>query len=104
MTSVILWGICARSILGSPTTEPGRRGWEWRLGSLLSAPIFLSPNLTPSCYSTRTFVVKPFRYNNDRFVYNPSTRSQTVCVARNHEKILTVDPDRVPCFVRVGGG
>ncbi len=29
------------SILGSPTTEPGRRGREWRLGSPLLAPILL---------------------------------------------------------------
>jgi hypothetical protein len=45
VTSVILQDFRSSRILTSPTTEPGRRGWEWRLGSLLSAPIFLSPRL-----------------------------------------------------------
>src|SRR5690348_6530396 len=37
---VILWPGRHWAILRSPTTEPGRRGWKWRLGSLLSAPHF----------------------------------------------------------------
>jgi len=31
VTSVILQDFLVRRILASPTTEPGRRGWEWRL-------------------------------------------------------------------------
>jgi len=31
LTFVILLGIGSDRILAAPTTEPGRRGWEWRL-------------------------------------------------------------------------
>ena len=41
---VILLPSAPCRILASPTTEPGRRGWEWRLGSPRSAPIFFAPN------------------------------------------------------------
>src|SRR6476646_10609839 len=40
MTSVILLLPTLGGILCLPTTEPGRRGWNRRLGSLISAPIF----------------------------------------------------------------
>src|SRR5581483_5848757 len=42
MTSVILLVRGGCTILGSPTTEPGRRGWDRRLGSPISAPILFS--------------------------------------------------------------
>jgi SH3 domain-containing YSC84-like protein 1 len=41
MTSVILSVRRLKAILRLPTTEPGRRGWNRRLGSPTSAPIFL---------------------------------------------------------------
>ena len=44
LTFVILSEIPTHLILASPTTEPGRRGWKWRLGSLLSAPHFFVLN------------------------------------------------------------
>src|SRR5215469_2740940 len=51
-------------ILRSPTTEPGRRGWEWRLGSPLSAPIFLAFPFPVNSLSTFYF---PFRGLGQRF-------------------------------------
>src|SRR3954447_12199880 len=41
VTPVILSLFYTCGILASPTTEPGRRGWERRLRSLLPTPHFL---------------------------------------------------------------
>jgi len=61
MTSVILLLPTPGGILRLPTTEPGRRGWNRRLGSLISAPIFLPPGIHYANSSTATLHFPPRR-------------------------------------------
>src|SRR2546430_14247686 len=70
MALVILSTRQEETILHSPTTEPGRRGWEWRLGSPLPAPIF---------FVYPAFVINSFASTRGTFT-RCSLRNQT-CIS-----------------------